>query len=81
MGLLRKVQGKFMKRESISKTWRKKQIISLDELAEKEAGIEVFFSDIEQRIEEKRKREKAQIDLSISQENKKKQESMFAEYN
>ena len=54
-----------MKRDSVSKTWRKKQIISLDELSEKEAGIGDFFSDIEQRIEEKRKRERAQMDLSI----------------
>ena len=65
MGLVRKVQGKFMKRDSVSKAWRKKQIISLDELSEKEAGIGDFFSDIEQRIEEKRKRERAQMDLSI----------------
>ena len=37
----------------------------MDELSEKEAGIEALFSDIEQRLEEKRKREREQIDLSI----------------
>ena len=55
--------------------------MSMDELAEKEAGIEAFFSDIEKRINEKRENWRTQINLSIEAENEKKKISMMAEYN
>ena len=43
-----------MKQVSISEAWRKRQIMSLDELAEKETSIEAFFEKCEQRIEAKK---------------------------
>ena len=52
------------KQVSISEAWRKRQIMSMDELALKEASIEAFFQKCDERIEAKRRKLEQRRQLS-----------------